>query len=68
MKQTTISRFSVEAKYHVIAYTTCELLWSHSLLADFGIIIFILTPIYYDNQIDLHNNAHYVFICVLLYL
>jgi hypothetical protein len=55
MKQTTISRSSVEAKYHVIAYTTCELLWSHSFLADFGIIIFILTPIYYDNQlVDVH--------------
>ena len=60
-KQTVVSRSSTEVEYHVMASTTCELVWLKTLLSD----LMVLHPkhiiLYCDNQVALHIRLNPIF-------
>ena len=59
-KQDVVSRSSTEAKYRVLADTTCELFWLRWLLADMDAPQSIATPLYCDNRSAIyiaHNDV-----------
>ncbi|XP_042042442.1 uncharacterized mitochondrial protein AtMg00810-like [Salvia splendens] len=60
-KQNTISRSSAEAEYRAMAQATCEVVWSIALLADFGIKVEKVVPLYCDNQSAIYICSNPVF-------
>ena len=60
-KQATISRSSVEAEYHSLASTVCELLLISYILPDFDIYAPFPIPVWCDNQAAFHIIANPVF-------
>ena len=59
-KQDVVSRSNTEAKYRVLADTTCELVWLRWLLADMDAPQPIATPLYCDNRSAIyiaHNDV-----------
>lgn len=52
-KQQTVSRSSAEAEYRSLASVTCEVIWLHNLLLDFGITK-QPTLLYCDNKAAIH--------------
>ncbi|GKV49000.1 hypothetical protein SLEP1_g55774 [Rubroshorea leprosula] len=60
-KQSTVSRFSVEAEYRAMASTVSELTWLKSLLFNLGINHSRLMTLFYDNQVALHIANNLVF-------
>lgn len=49
-KQTTISRFSAEAKYRSMASMVCELQWISYLLKDLHVPLSLPIPLHYDGN------------------
>jgi hypothetical protein len=60
-KQSIVSQSSTEAEYRVMASTTKEIIWLHWLLADMGISLSHLTPMYCDNQSSIQITHNSVF-------
>ena len=60
-KQTVVSRSSTEVEYHVMAYTTIEIVWLRWLLADMGIHLLDPTPMYCDNKSAIQITHNSVF-------
>lgn len=61
-KQTIVSYFNNEDKYHVLADVTSELIWLHWLLHDIGITYSYVTLIYDENRNTIqivYNDAFY---------
>ena len=53
-KQLTISRSSVEAKYHAVTVATSVLIWIRSFLASIRVFVKLLMTLFCDNQATLH--------------
>lgn len=53
-KQTHVARSSTEAEYCALTDTTSELLWLRWLLKDLDVSTSSTTPLYCDNQNDIH--------------
>ena len=49
MKQTTVSRSSVEAEIRALASTVAEVIWLRWLLQDLGISVTSATPLHCDS-------------------
>ena len=60
-KQSVVARSSIEAKYCVMARTTCELTWLRTILQEFGLLVQGSTPLYCDNQAAIHIASNPVF-------
>ncbi|KAL5796556.1 hypothetical protein ACOSQ2_001376 [Xanthoceras sorbifolium] len=59
-KKTVVSKSSTEAEYQAMASTTTEIVWLRWLLADMGVSLSHLTPMYCDNQSSIqiaHNSV-----------
>jgi hypothetical protein len=56
-----VARSSIEAEYHDMAHTTCELTWLRTILQEFGLLVQGPTPLYYDNQAAIHIASNPVF-------
>jgi len=57
-KQNTVSRSSIEAEYHSIATTTCEIIWLRTLLHDLMVPISSSAQLYCDNHGTIHIAAN----------
>ena len=51
----------IEAEYRALANTTFELLWLRWILKDLGVSTSSATPLYCDNQSDIHIAQNDVF-------
>ncbi|GAB2292866.1 hypothetical protein Dimus_038222 [Dionaea muscipula] len=60
-KQKVVSKSSAEVEYRAIAYTSCELIWIHSLLKQIGFIVPLPLHLHYDNQATIHIASNPVF-------
>ncbi|GJZ72583.1 uncharacterized mitochondrial protein-like protein, partial [Tanacetum coccineum] len=60
-KQDVLSRSSTEAEYRAMAVTTSEIVWLRWLLADMGVHITSLTPLYCDNRSGIQIVRNTVF-------
>uniref|UniRef100_A0A803Q649 Retrovirus-related Pol polyprotein from transposon TNT 1-94 n=1 Tax=Cannabis sativa TaxID=3483 RepID=A0A803Q649_CANSA len=60
-KQSIVSKSSAEAEYCSLANTTCEILWLHDILTDFGISSSQPTTIHCDSQAAIHISENAVF-------
>jgi len=60
-KQDVTSRSSIEAKYHTIALTTCEIIWLRRLLTDMSVYLKDHMPLHCDNKNVIHIARNYVF-------
>ena len=56
-----MARSSTEAEYRAMAHTACELIWVHSLIAEFGFQHDKSIPMYYDNQAAIFTTNNPVF-------
>jgi len=61
MKQDVTYRSSIEAEYHTMALTTCEVIWLHWLLVDMGVFLKDPTPLHCDNKSAIHIARNSVF-------
>lgn len=55
------AKTNVETKYKAKAHTSCEFLWSRSLLQEMGMVVHSPLTMYYDNQAAIHIASNPVF-------
>lgn len=60
-KQTTVSRFSVEAEYSALASTVCELQWVTNVLHDFKVSVSLPIPLKCEKKVAFHITANPIF-------
>ena len=60
-KPSIVSLSSTKTKYRVMASTTKEIVWLHSLLADMGEFLSHPTPMYYDHRIAIEISHNSIF-------
>jgi hypothetical protein len=56
-----VARSSAEVEYRAMAHTTCELTRLKTILQEFGFLVQGPTPLYCDNQVDIHIASNPVF-------
>ena len=61
MKQSVVSRSSVESKYRAMTQYICEIMWIHQLLMKVDIETLVPMKLWYDNQAAMHITSNLVF-------
>lgn len=57
-KQTVVARFSAEAEYRAMAYTTCELLWFKQFLDELIFPSSEALIMFYDNRVAINITSN----------